>query len=95
MSFDAIRIPLRVAIIAAMIATVVVLFALLGQIHIPSSATDVIVQSYSVGLAILQHYAGGFMWLISYTLVMYTIKVALIGVKYALIFYRFILKIWS
>ena len=95
MSFDAIRVPLRIVTIAAMIAAVVVLFVLLGQIQIPSSAFDTIVKSYSVGLAVLQHYAGGFFWLISYTLVMYGIKIALIGVKYLLIFYRFILKIWS
>lgn len=95
MSFDAIRVPLRIATIAAMVAAVVVLFALLGQIQIPLSTTDTIVKAYSIGLAILQHYAGGFMWLISYTLILYTIKIALIGVKYALVFYRFILKIWS
>lgn len=95
MSFDAIRVPLRIATIAAMVAAVVVLFALLGQVQVPSTVTDTIVQAYSIGLAVLQHYAGGFMWLISYTLVLYAIKVALISVKYALIFYRFILKIWS
>lgn len=95
MSFDAIRIPLRIATIAAMVAAVVVLFALLGQIQIPVTTTDVIVKAYSIGLAVLHHYAGGFMWLISYCFVVYAIKIALIGVKYALIFYRFILKIWS
>lgn len=95
MSFDAIRVPLRIATIAAMVAVVLALFALLGQVQVPSSTTDTIVEAYSIGLAILQHYAGGFMWLISYTLVLYAIKIALIGVKYALIFYRFILKIWS
>lgn len=95
MSFDAIRVPLRIATIAAMVASVVVLFALLGQIQVPSSTTDTIVESYSIGLAVLQHYAAGFMWLISYTLVLYAIKIALIAVKYALVFYRFILKIWS
>ena len=95
MSFDAIRVPLRIATIAAMVAAVVVLFAILGQVQIPSDTTHLIVQAYSVGLAVLQHYAGGFMWLVSYVFVMYAIKIALIGVKYALIFYRFVLKIWS
>ena len=77
MSFDAIRVPLRIATIAAMVAAVVVLFAILGQVQIPSDTTHLIVQAYSVGLAVLQHYAGGFMWLISYTLLCMRLKLLL------------------
>lgn len=92
---DALRIPARIATILAMVATVVALFALLGQIQIPATTTDTIVQAYSVGLAVLKHYAGGLMWLIKYVMVMFALYISMIGVKYALIFYRFVLKIWS
>lgn len=92
---DALRVPARIATIVAMVATVVGLFALLGQIQIPATTTDTIVQAYTVGLAVLQHYAGGLMWLITYCMVMFGLYIAMIGVKYALIFYRFVLRIWA
>lgn len=92
---DALRIPARIGTILAMLALVVGLAVLLGQVKIPATTSDIIVEAYSVGLAILQHYAGGLMWLVKYVMVMFVLYIAMVGVKYALIFYRFVLKIWE
>lgn len=92
---DALRIPARIATIVGMLALVVGLTVLLGQIKIPATTSDIIVEAFSVGLAILQHYAGGLMWLVEYCLVMFGLYIATFAVKYALIFYRFVLKIWE
>lgn len=89
-----VKIGVRLATVAGLIALAVGIYALFTQVQIPAEDTRLIAEALGAGKAIINHWAPEFLWILTAVIALYLLELTILMVKYGAMALKWLLVAW-